>query len=54
VGGRAYLERFSATVAQALTEAAEVDEQMLALCRSSPWAYLSEAFEKLRALPQQQ
>ena len=54
VGGRAYLERFSSTVGEALKQAAEVDGQMLALCRNSPWAYLSEAFEKLRALPQQQ
>jgi hypothetical protein len=54
VGGRAYLERFSATVGELLKRAAEVDDEMLALCRSSQWTDLSEAFNKLRALPQQQ
>ena len=47
-GGRAFLERFSATVSEVLNEAASVDDQMLTLCRNSQWAYLSELLDKAR------
>jgi hypothetical protein len=52
-GGRAFLERFSATAAEVLKEAALVDEQMVTLCRHSQWAYLAKLLDQARTGPSQ-
>lgn len=47
--GRGLLERFAATAAEILAEAAAVDERLAALCRSSEWAHLAGLVDGLRA-----
>ena len=50
-GGRAFIERFAATVSEVLREAALVDDGMLTLCRASQWCQLAQLLEKAVSLP---
>ena len=46
--GRSLLERFCASAAEVLKEAARVDDKMEALCKSSEWAYIGELLDRAR------
>jgi hypothetical protein len=46
--GRAILQKYATTVAEALNEAAAADEKLATLCWSSEWAYLFRLLERPR------